>query len=326
VILDTGVAVDEDYFGPGGKKIQPRDPRENWKDYDFFDTGGAGPAYAPDGRIDSHAGHGTFVAGIVERLASGADIRVRSVLSSFGDGDDVTLAAAIDDIVDTDIRDVDGWNQPGIINMSLIGYTEDDRPPLALATAIQRAQDQGWVIVASAGNDATCRKAYPAAQRGVVSVGALGPTGPATFSNYGPWVRASAPGVELVSRWFVFGEEGPANDDDLRDILEAIVADERDLGADDEDNRVAVDVTTLTTADYGKAAGARKKGWVRWSGTSFSAPVVAGLLAREVLLSTGGGLDRAEQARRLDDAVFRLIDDPHLFRLPMMGTVVNAHL
>ena len=36
----------------------------------------------------------------------------------------------------------------------------------------------------------------------VVGVGALGPTGPAPWSNYGPWLDASAPGTDLVSSFF----------------------------------------------------------------------------------------------------------------------------
>ena len=63
-------------------------------------------------------------------------------------------------------------------------------------------QRSGWVVVASAGNDATCQPAYPAALPDVVAVGALGQFGPAPFTNYGPWVRACAPGVDVVSTFF----------------------------------------------------------------------------------------------------------------------------
>src|SRR5699024_7397672 len=56
-------------------------------------------------------------------------------------------------------------------------------------------------------------------------------------------------------------------------------------------------------------------GWASWSGTSFAAPIVAGVLARAV---AADGLSPAQ-------AVARHGDDPGLVRLPGHGTVVNAH-
>ena len=50
-------------------------------------------------------------------------------------------------------------------------------------------------IVASAGNDSTCRPTFPACLPGVVSVGSVEPHGRAHYSNFGPWVRACAPGT-----------------------------------------------------------------------------------------------------------------------------------
>ena len=112
-----------------------------------------------------------------------------------------------------------------------------------LAAAVRRATRLGTVIVASAGNESTCRRTYPAALPGVVGVGAIGPDGPAVFTNYGPWVRACAPGVDIVS-WFFTEFPGP---------LPAPAG-----GVDPDDFR----------------------GWAEWSGTSFSAPMVTAALAR----------------------------------------------
>jgi subtilisin family serine protease len=95
------------------------------------------------------------------------------------------------------------------------------------------------VVVASAGNDGTCRPTYPAALDGVVSVGAVGPGGPAPFTNYGPWVRACAPGVDLLSAFFR-------------------------------------DVSNTGSSDVEPG---RFDGWAFWSGTSFAAPMVVGALA-----------------------------------------------
>ena len=99
--------------------------------------------------------------------------------------------------------------------------------------------------MASAGNDATCRPTYPAALRGVVGVGAIGPYGPAPFTNYGPWVRACAPGVDIVS-WFFTEYDGSE------------------------------------TAPAGLPDPDRFRSWARWSGTSFAAPMVVAALAREM--------------------------------------------
>src|SRR5690606_9519022 len=100
-------------------------------------------------------------------------------LSTFGHGDDADIAAVIDAIPDGDL--------PEIFNLSFGGFTEDDLPPIAIADALRRVVDRGSVVVASAGNDGGCRPSWPAALPEVVSVGAVGPYGPAWFSNFGPW-------------------------------------------------------------------------------------------------------------------------------------------
>ena len=161
-----------------------------------------------------------------------------------------------------------------ILSLSFGGYVLD-RPHL-LARTIRRVQRQGVHVVASAGNDGTSRPAFPAALPGVVAVGALCQSGPAPFSNYGDWVDACAPGCDLLSSFFVFN--GPA-----------------EVGpyGDDPD-------------DF--------DGFAVWSGTSFSAPVVVGNLAR-MMMADGG---------TAASAVRRLIDGPSLTSLPYLGTIVDA--
>ena len=87
-----------------------------------------------------------------------------------------------------------------VVNMSFGGPVWDSASLLESKAAELRSQ--GVALVASAGNDASCTPSYPAAFASVTSVGALGPDGPATFSNYGSWVDACADGVDLVSTFF----------------------------------------------------------------------------------------------------------------------------
>jgi subtilisin family serine protease len=156
------------------------------------------------GVVDRAAGHGTFIAGIVRRLCPEAVVYVEGVLSSFGDGDDDTIGQGIQHATRALGRPFD------VIVMSLGAYTGDDRPPPLTDTLVANV-GPGTVVVASAGNNSSPRPQFPAALPGVVAVGALDSTGRAWFSNFGSWVDACAPGVDVLST-YLFHEEkaGPA--------------------------------------------------------------------------------------------------------------------
>ena len=207
------------------------------------------PSEDNDPHLDPAAGHGTFIAGVIEQLLPGCQLTVERVLTTYGDGDEAAIAQRI--------RAAAG--KFDLINLSFGGYALDR--PFALAAAVRHAQRAGAVVVASAGNDGTCRPTYPAALPGVVGVGAVGPTGPAPFTNYGPWVRACAPGVDLVSSFFT-AFDGPGR---------AV------LGGSDPD---------------------KFESWAVWSGTSFAAPVVVAALAREMRCF---GVTAEEAVRRVID-------------------------
>jgi subtilisin family serine protease len=88
-----------------------------------------------------------------------------------------------------------------VINMSL-GGGDKSKAEEALYDNLftNGAGGKGTLIVASAGNDAAKVVSYPAAYKNVLSVAALNPDGSlASFSNYGPGLDISAPGVEVVS-------------------------------------------------------------------------------------------------------------------------------
>ena len=75
-----------------------------------------------------------------------------------------------------------------------------------LAHAVGYAQDQGIVVVASAGNEPTGEAVYPAAYEGVIAVSALMPDGSVwENSNYGSFISVAAPGTGE----FPVGYNGP---------------------------------------------------------------------------------------------------------------------
>ncbi|GAA0805631.1 S8/S53 family peptidase [Spirilliplanes yamanashiensis] len=158
-----------------------------------------------DGFLDFQAGHGSFVAGLVQQVAPAAEVLMYRAADTDG-------FAADDDIADA-VRaaHADGAH---IISLSLGGQTPDDRPPPAMEGAVRDvlAAENPPVIVAAAGNFGTGRRCFPAAIEGVLAVAALTPAGTAAaWSSHGAHVRFSTIG-EGVSSTFVTGKESPVFD------------------------------------------------------------------------------------------------------------------
>ncbi len=142
-------------------------------------------------------GHGTHVAGIVADHdplgglggAPNATILAVRVLDQSGSG---TVASVADGII---------WaatHGAAVINLSLgaVGCNT------ALQLAVQTAENDGVVVVAAAGNDASPELFSPAADtpQGVIAVAATDDSGGlAPFSNDGPFVALAAPGDEVLS-------------------------------------------------------------------------------------------------------------------------------
>jgi Subtilase family len=161
-------------------------------DVDINLPSGTAPA---DHYLDPAAGHGTFIAGIIEQLAPGCTIKVRKVIGPLGDAIETVVASEIHAVVDDETLP-----RPLILSISFGGQALD--PPGYLREAVARAVAAGIPIIASAGNDGLCTPQYPAAFPGVIAVAALGPDGPPPWTNYGDWVDACAPGTDLVSTFF----------------------------------------------------------------------------------------------------------------------------
>ena len=229
-ILDTGI---------------PADGTPMPSDVDFVGIGSPvrdRPDINADEYLDIAAGHTTFIRTIIQRASPAADVMVEGVIHNDGDGDEFDIANAlqrVDEAVDDKSR--------LILNLSFSGYYDGDIEPPLIAFWIRELVGQGAVVVAAAGNDGACRRKFPAAMPEVLAVGSLGPCGPSSFSNHGPWVEASAPGEDLVSEFF----------DHFDGAYEAIVA-----GS-------VPDIDDFS-------------GWAMWSGTSFATPTVVGALAELV--------------------------------------------
>ena len=234
-IIDTGIADQRVDRADSLLSGVPRTPR-NIDPLTRFPIGG------PDQYLDFDAGHGTFVAGLVNQVDPYAPISMYRAIDSDSIGSEVDVACAM-------IEAVRDGNQ--IINLSLGCQTQDDFPPIALEAALaviaeldaSKPDEEKTIIVAAAGNCGDTRPFWPAAFPGVVAVAGLNPNmTPSPWSGHGSWVTFSSVGQGLRST-FVYGRESPLIDPAETEFLAP--------------NPFAV-----------------------WSGTSFAAPQIAGAIAR----------------------------------------------
>lgn len=292
-IIDTGAwSVGSGTTGaPPGCDPDPRwETRTEGRDLGPRRRGGRGVATGvinfPWNRyLGRAAGHGTFMRGLVQQAAPACTVRVTRAIRTNGLVDESMLKTKLEEAAqagpDIIVLACGGavFKRPGIDD----NYVWQHPQVLAAAMAEVLRQLPGCIIVVSAGNDDSTDPCFPAAfaefgatipgfdHQRVVSVAALDSEGwRAWFSNYGTWVRASTIGQRLCSN-FVQGREAPDNDPDLNP----------------EDWTNDVDP------------------WAVWSGTSFAAPIVAGVMARTlaVLRSRASGTT-AEQAWNAMQALY----------------------
>ena len=249
-IVDTGIAE----RARGLPWMRDHVTIDGAADIDVLDADG-------DQLLDLEAGHGTFIAGLVQQVAGDCNLVMRAALDPDGVTDELTVARVVLDLIERhDVR---------IINLSLGGYADnDDAGLLALSTLLDR---DDCVFVAAAGNYGSDRPFYPAADKRVIAVGALGTNGSrAPWSNYGDWVQACVPGQHLLSA-YVVGSDGLDSDHD---------------GVDDE---------FLPPAPC-----------ALWSGTSFAAPQVAALIAAECARSASSARTAAQSVLATGAPIGRL--------------------
>lgn len=148
---------------------------------------------------------------------------------------------------------------PDVIVCEFAGTTRLHLPMLTFSAFYDEYLRQvNVVVVAPAGNDTSRLPFYPAAYSWAVGVGALSANGTsrADFSNYGGWVDVYAPGTDLVN---AFG-----------------IGDYLTIHEHPQQTRSFV-------------------GLCSWSGTSFSAPLVAGMIAAR-MSGTGENAPQATEA------------------------------
>ncbi|TNM38593.1 S8/S53 family peptidase [Nocardioides albidus] len=189
--------------------------------------------------IHPYAGHGTFVAGVISCLAPETRIEVEGLLTRGGAIWESRIVRQLDEALGDD-------NHPQLVSISAGTHTRCGRPPLSfamLAAEHRLAERDDVLVIAAAGNDASDEKFWPAAFSWAVSVGSVDPDRKVSdFSNYGKdWVKIYARGRDLVN---------------------------------------AFPVGAYTCHEPPHAGIVRKfDGLAQWSGTSFSTPIVTGLVA-----------------------------------------------
>lgn len=155
------------------------------------DTNGAG-AWTEDG-----SGHGTHTSGTINALDNQVGIigvfpnAPMHIIRVFGDDGiwaySSSLIAALDDCID---------NNASVISMSLGG----DFPSRMENMAFRKAEKNGILSIASAGNDGNNRMNYPASYHSVMSVAAVdSDMAVAGFSQRNTHVEIAAPGVSVLS-------------------------------------------------------------------------------------------------------------------------------
>ncbi|MDO6678194.1 S8 family serine peptidase [Shewanella sp. 4_MG-2023] len=202
MIIDTSFANSNDMVYSGGYSFTDNDFAEIGKDF-----------IIPDDVASDF--HGTGVASIVGALRNnetgiaGAADNVSLFAARVGTGGQAwgyTIAQAIlyaaQELDTTNYPDLEPLDKPmDVVNISMGSI--DDACSFYMTDAIRLAQAKGVLIVASAGNENTNGKLYPASCSGIVNAGALSSTNEkSNYSNYGDTLSISAQGdnIYVLSR------------------------------------------------------------------------------------------------------------------------------
>ena len=214
--------------------------------------------FPASGQIPAYGGHGTFIAGVVRCMAPSATVDVRGFLPTGGVVRELKIFRQVRRALQ---------ESPDIISLSAGTLTRSNKHLLGMERIWETKADpvHKTILVAAAGNDGADRPFYPAALPWVYSVGSIERDGRRSdFSNFGSWVDAYALGRNLVNAFPVgtYTCHEPEN--------------------------IHANIPEVRQFDNGLA---------RWSGTSFSTPTVAGIIAAR-MSRTG------ETSRQAADVLF----------------------
>lgn len=195
--------------------------------------------------LHAYAGHGSFVSGVIKCIAPGADVEVQGALPYGGADYESEICKQLEEALEDE-------DNPKLISISAGTYTRENMALLSFDMLRGfyglDADGEETVIIAAAGNESTNEKFYPAAFDWVVGVGAVGGDGKvADYSNYGKdWVDVYARGTDLVNA-FPTGTYTCKEPENIHQSVPEV----RQF----------------------------RNGLAEWSGTSFSTPIVTGLVA-----------------------------------------------
>ena len=230
------------------------------------------------GELNGATGHGTFIAGIVRQVTPDARVLAVRALHSDDVANEGDIICGLRHLAKR-IALAEAGDLAAMVDVLSLsfGYFSESAHDVVVTAGLWKAikvfLDLGVAVVAAAGNFAMSQEFYPAAfaletpaagQVPVISVGALNPNGTkASFSNDGHWVTAWARGAAVVSTY-------PPGIDGSRTPELRIPVDRKPSGV------LPPGCEALDPDDY-------SGGFAVWSGTSFSAPYLAALVAGALL-------------------------------------------
>jgi serine protease len=206
-VVDTGILADHPDLA--GRTLAGRDFVSDPASAGDGNGWDADPRDAGSDALSSSGFHGTHVAGIVGAavnnkigiagISQAKLLPVRALGVNKGVGNDADISAAIRWAAGLHIDGVPDNPTPAhVINLSFGGPGYN----ATLDRAVQDAIARGSIVVAAAGNQSSdVATIYPAALKGVITVGATTIDGKRAFySNYGKEVELMAPGGDLMGK------------------------------------------------------------------------------------------------------------------------------
>jgi subtilisin family serine protease len=253
--------------------------------------------------IREYAGHGTFIAGIIQQVAPSAMVHVTNDMRWAGATTEACLGEAL-----LDALRPEGQPVPDIISLSAGGRTRGGARHLGLDPFYKKLKASDTLLVAAAGNDGDAEPFWPAAfadrrfatdPPAVISVGALREDGRgrACFSNYGQWVSVYESGERYVNA-FPSGSYRYVDPPTRRCWY----------------HRPALYCPCTCMTAPPQQAQVHFDGLARWSGTSFATPHVAARIAA-YMSRTGLTNARSAAAELLAEQCGRITDVADHLRL-----------